>query len=47
MRGLPSKVMSIAVFTAWILSGLPFVTYATAAGITLSIAWFLVKLFKR
>ena len=46
MKGLPPKIMSIAVFAAWILAGLPFITYAAAAGITLSMAWFFVKLFK-
>jgi len=45
MRGLPPVVMSVAVGVAWILAGIPFVTYMAAAGITLGIAWFLVKLF--
>ena len=44
MRGLPAGVMSVAVGAAWLLAGLPFVTYAAAAGVTLTVAWFLVKL---
>jgi len=43
MKGLPPVVMSVAVGTAWVLAGLPFVTYAAAAGVTLTVAWFLVK----
>lgn len=46
MKGLPPKVMSIAVGAAWILAGLPFITYAAAAGVTLAIAWFIVKKFR-
>jgi len=46
MRGLPPKLMSIAVGAAWILAGLPFLSYAAAAGVTLAIAWFITKKLK-
>lgn len=46
MSGLPPKLMSIAVGTAWIMAVIPGISFAAAAGITLSIAWFIFKLFR-
>jgi len=46
MRGLPGIVMSVAVSIAWLATYIPFVTYVGAAAVTMSIAWYLVKLTK-
>ena len=47
MRGLPPVMMSAAVGLAWVATIIPGVTYVLAAGVTMSAAWFLVKLVKK
>lgn len=46
MRGLNPKLMSVAVGIAWLISGLPFLTFAGVAAVTLSVAWFIKKLLR-
>ncbi len=43
--GLPAIAMTIAMTIAWGVTTLPGVTIAVASGITLTAAWFVVKLF--
>ena len=41
--GLEPALMTTAVTAAWILTGIPFVGYASAAAITMSVAWYIQK----
>ena len=41
--GLEPALMTAAVTTAWILTGIPFIGYASAAAVTMSVTWYIQK----
>ena len=43
-KGLPPVAMTIAVGLAWTAASVPFITYAAASAITLTVMWVIVKM---